>query len=186
MAVNQGIDFSPIVSDLSPQVESAVLQILESDLAPGVKISRISRLLKNTGSHFYGTTYDATSEIFDSAAMRGNLASLNDQADRLANKILQDYALSRDNLGANMESFFNSLLGQSQQDAFNNANSMQRHPVLTRSIVGETCAWCDAMSGTHINPTGDQFARHRDCDCLFEVSGYNSRNGVINNFAKVK
>ena len=32
--------------------------------------------------------------------------------------------------------------------------------------------------------THHHFARHDDCDCLIVVSGYNSRNGVVNNYTK--
>lgn len=51
-------------------------------------------------------------------------------------------------------------------------------------MVGETCQWCWDHAGTFVYPSGEDFVRHRDCDCLFVVSGYNSRNGILKNYVK--
>lgn len=69
-------------------------------------------------------------------------------------------------------------------EVFQNVLSLDKHPTLTRVIVGETCTWCIDRAGTHIHPSGEDFARYRNCDCLFVVSGYNSRNGILKNYVK--
>ena len=57
---------------------------------------------------------------------------------------------------------------------------------MTRTVVGKCCEWCDKKQGTYTYPKGEDFARHDNCDCLFTTSGYNSRNGVLNNYVKHK
>ena len=35
-------------------------------------------------------------------------------------------------------------------------------------------------------PDSELFARHDNCDCLFIVRGYNSRNGILTNYRKAR
>lgn len=181
--MDYGIDMTPIVADTSPAVATACESIISANLAPDVKIARLSTLLQNAGLTFYSQTYSDASDIFANT-IKSSSTSDDSAPARLAQKMMQDYALSRDNVAADVESYFHLLLGQAQNEAFQNAKSMQKHPTLTRSIVGETCDWCESKAGVYTDPTGDDFARHRDCDCLFSVSGYNSRNGIVENYVK--
>nr|DAJ18966.1 MAG TPA: hypothetical protein [Siphoviridae sp. ctRJB2] len=113
-------------------------------------------------------------------------AELADQAERLAVKIVRNSALNRQTAVMLLKEYSDVVLAAAQHEAFTNAKSMQKHPTLTRRAnVGKPdCAWCQKKAGVYVNPTSDDFKRHCKCDCVFEVSGYNSRNGVLKNFKK--
>lgn len=80
-----------------------------------------------------------------------------------------------------------AIVDKSQKLTAESRYEMGLTPTITRSTVGETCEWCNALSGTReYNPqtmSKDIFARHRDCDCLIELN----RNGgteVVNNYSR--
>ena len=81
-----------------------------------------------------------------------------------------------------VRNYLDSTAAQAQHDAMKTAKQSGKHPTVTRSLVGETCAWCASKAGTYTNPSREIFARHRGCDCRIETSGYNSRNGTLKNY----
>lgn len=178
------MDFSNVTNDVAKQVSNAIGEVLRLDISPADKEIAITRIIRSVGVSYHSQLYGAASEIFDSAAIAtAGLSNGDGQAARLANKIVRNYALGRE-VDPLVLAYYNSVLGQAQAEAFANAVSMQKVPTLDRRIVSETCKWCTAKSGTKTNPTGEDFARHRDCDCLFIVSGYNTRNGLLDNYVK--
>jgi hypothetical protein len=180
------MDFSGVTDDTGARVSAVINYILGLNISPDEKVSRISNVVRSVGEHFHSQLFGAASEVFDSASMASRgLDNTDGQAQRLATKIVRNYALGRETATL-VSAYYNSVLGSAQEEAFNNAVSMQKHPTLTRSIVGETCKWCESKAGTHTNPTAEDFARHDKCDCLFIVSGYNSRNGLLSNYSKGK
>ncbi len=182
------MDFSGVTIETADNVTAATNALLRMKIAPDVKEAQISRLLEVVGTGYRNQMYGAASEVFDSTAIVSS-AGIDDksQARRLANKIVRNYALNRDTTDSLITEFFNALLGNAQNEAFTNAVSMQKHPTLKRTLgPKKDCAWCIAKAGTYTNPTGEDFRRHGECDCRFEVSGYNSRNGVLKNYTKGK
>ena len=178
------MDFSGVTNDTSVRVSEVIDYILGLNISPDEKRLRIANVVRAVGVHFHFQLFDASSEIFDSAAMASKgIEDADGQADRLAAKLVRNYALGRQ-IDPLVSAYYNSVLGDAEREAFNNAVSMQKHPTLTRTIVGETCDWCTFKAGTHTNPTGKDFARHDKCDCLFIVSGFNSRNGLLTNYTK--
>ena len=178
------MDFSGVTDDIAPRVASAIQYILTLGISPADKERRIIRVIQNIGVNYHNQMYGAASDIFDSAAIKtAGLANPDGQIQRLANKIVRNYSLGRETSELVTE-YYNTILGRAQYEAFENAISMQRVPTLTRQIVGETCKWCNSKAGVKLNPTGEDFARHRKCDCLFIVSGYNTRNGLLENYVK--
>lgn len=178
------MDFSGVTSDTSVKVSEAINYILGLNISPDEKIKRIGNLILEVGKHFHSQLYNASSQIFDSSVIASaGLENTNGQSQRLATKIVRNYALGRKS-EALVGAYFNSVLGKAETEAFDNATSLQKHPTLTRVIVGETCEWCEAKAGIHTNPTAEDFGRHDECDCLFIVGGFNTRNGLLTNYVK--
>lgn len=180
------MEFSKVANDTAMQMTKVVAYILGLNIAPEDKVFRLAKAFRIVGADFYQQMFDANSMVFDSEALK--TLGFNDpdgQIERLATKIVQNYNLGRETKTL-IKDFYDSALGQAQKEAFDNAISLDKHPTLTRTMVGETCEWCQSLAGVHINPTGEMFARHADCDCLFKVSGYNSRNGLLTNYRKGK
>lgn len=179
-----GIDFSPVASDTARNMTETVKYILTLNITQEEKISRLIKVFNLVGSDFYLQMFDANSELFDSTAIKStDFYDMVEQVERLSRKLVQNYNLDRE-VDTIVKDFFDSALGKAQDGAFRNAISLDKHPTLTRTIVGETCSWCVALAGVHTDPTPDMFRRHADCDCLFVTSGYASRNGILTNYNK--
>lgn len=180
------MNFSATASDIGRQMDKVVNYILSLNLSPEEKRRRLKIAFKIVGDEFYNKMFIDNSELFDSAAF-GTLGFQDpeDQIERLSAKLVQNDNLGRKNT-AIVKGFFDSVLGDAQNQAFNNAKSLGKVPTLTRSLVGETCEWCRERVGTFINPDSELFARHDNCDCLFMVKGYNSRNGILTNYRKAR
>lgn len=181
------MDFSGVTNETASNVYAVVREILALDISPADKQAQIARVIEVVGKEYHDQMFTVSSQVFDSTVMRGVSSSLDSsQAERLANKLVRNYALGRDTASALVTEYYNSLLGNAQHRAFQNAISMQKHPTLTRTLgPKQDCAWCVLKEGTHTNPSGSDFARHDRCDCIFVVSGYNTRNGLLANYRKV-
>lgn len=180
-----GINFSPVATDIAESMDSVVKYILNLNISPADKINRLYKSFNIVGSDFYFQMFEANSQLFDSTAIGTDFSEMIDQIERLSRKIVQNHNLGRET-DTLVKDFYDSALGRAQSEAFTNAISLDKHPTLTRTMVGETCDWCKGLAGVWINPTAEFFTRHADCDCLFTVSGYNSRNGVLDNYVKKK
>lgn len=181
----KGINFSPVATDTAESMDAVVKYILNLNIKPEEKIARLIKSFNLVGSDFYIQMFDANSQLFDSTAIGTDYGEMTDQIERLSRKIVQNYNLGRpvDRL---TKDFYDSALGKAQHEAFRNAISLDKHPTLTRSMVGETCDWCKERAGVWVDPDMELFTRHADCDCLFVTSGYNSRNGILTNYNKRK
>lgn len=180
------MDFSGVTIDTAEQVSTAIRSILRMNISPADKQIQITRLIRLVGSKFHGQLYGAVSMVFDSTAIASiGLSNADVQIERLSNKIVRNYALNRDTLSALVKEYYDSVLGRAESEAFKNAVSMQKHPTLERRLNGKgDCSWCVSKAGIHTNPTSDLFGRHDNCDCYFIVSGYNTRNGLLDNYKK--
>lgn len=179
------MDFSRVATDTAAYTMDEVEYVLLLDISPADKRSILRNIFLKHGQKFYLQLFNANSEVFDSLALGTNgFIDVDDQIGHLAAKMVQNYYLGRE-IAAIVQEFYDSVLGKAQEEAFNNALSLDKHPTLTRRMVGETCKWCQDRAGTHIHPLGSDFARHDRCDCEFETSGYNTRNGKLKNYIKV-
>lgn len=180
------MNFSGVARDLSKQTIKVVDYILGLNISPAEKRARLVKAFGLIGNEFFDKMFTDNSELFGSEAL-GSLGFQNpeDQVERLSAKLVQNYNLGR-HTDEIVLGFFDSVLADAQHEAFENGISMGKVPTLTRSLVGETCSWCATRVGTYTYPAGEMFARHDNCDCLFIVKGYNSRNGILTNYRKAK
>lgn len=183
---SSGIDFHPVAIDTADNILPAIRYILGLRISPAEKRARIAKVINLIGSDFYTRMFEANSEVFDSTAIgTTDYLAIQERVETLAIKLVRQYALHRP-VDAIVREFYDSALGKAQEEAFLNAISLDKHPTVTRTLVGETCAWCRGLVGTHIYPDGKYFARHDNCDCLIVASGYKTRNGVVQNYVKHK
>lgn len=180
------MNFSATAKDISNQMIEVVNYILSLNISPADKRARLIRAFGIVGNEFFNKMFIDNSALFDSEAI-SSLGFQNPEAqiERLSYKLVQNYNLGR-KTDEIVTGFFDSVLADAQHEAFENGISLGKVPTLTRRLVGETCGWCAARVGTFTYPDGELFARHDNCDCLFIVSGYNSRNGILTNYRKVR
>lgn len=180
------MNFSGTATDIAKQMVKVVDYILSLDIDPTEKRVRLIRAFTIVGNEFFDKMFADNSILFDSTAIKSlGYTNPEDQIERLSTRLVRNYNLGRKN-DATVKGFFDSVLADAQREAFENGISLGKVPTLTRHIVGETCGWCMARVGTFTYPDGELFARHDNCDCLFIVSGYNSRNGILTNYRKVR
>lgn len=180
------MNFSATATDISKQMSKVVDYILNLDISPAEKKKRLIKAFGIVGNEFFGKMFEDNSLLFDSTALKTlGFQNPDGQIERLSSKLVQNHNLTRPN-NAIVKEFFDSVLGDAQNEAFNNGRSLGKVPTLTRTLVGETCAWCRARVGTFTYPDSELFARHDNCDCLFIVKGYNSRNGILTNYRKAR
>lgn len=180
------MNFTDVAKDLGSQTIEVVNYILSLNISPADKRARLTKVFTIIGNDFFDKMFTDNSILFDSQAIRSlGFENPNNQIECLSAKLVQNYNLGR-STDEIVTGFYYSVLGDAQDEAFRNGVSMGKVPTLTRTLVGETCTWCRDMAGTYTYPAGEMFARHDNCDCLFEVSGYNSRNGILTNYRKVR
>lgn len=181
------MEFSGIVNDTSDSVKHTLDYILKLDIAPETKRELISKVLSRIGKHFGKKMFNDVSRLLGSTAIDSTIPfDENNQVSDLAQKIVRDSAFKLNDRPI-IKEYYDVLLGRAEYSAFENAKSLEKHPTLTRTMTGrETCEWCRARTGTFTNPARELFQRHDNCDCIFKVSGYNSRNGTLKNYRKRK
>lgn len=180
------MNFSLTAKDLGKQTIKVVNYILGLNIPPAEKRRRLTRAFGVIGNAFFDKMFADNSRLFDSGAIKSlGFQNPEDQVERLSAKMVQNYNLGRKN-DEIVTGFFDSVLADAQKEAFDNGVSLGKVPTLTRSLVGETCGWCAARTGTFVYPDSELFARHDNCDCLFIVQGYNSRNGILTNYRKAR
>lgn len=181
----KGINFTPVARDTAESMDSVVKYILGLNISPEDKVKRLAKAFNIVGSDFYLQMFEANSQVFDSMAIgTADFNEMTSQIDDLASKLVQNHNLGRET-NVLVRDFYESALGKAQHEAFTNAKSLDKHPTLTRTMVGETCKWCQARAGVWTNPDDEMFRRHENCDCIFTTSGYRTRNGVLTNYKKV-
>lgn len=179
------MDFRGIVLDTTTGMQDYIEFVLDLDVSPEVKEGLLVQGFRTIGRAFADKTFADLSFLFDSEAIGGEIIIDEDeQIARLAQKIVRDSAFEINDERISKE-YFDVLLARSEEAAFRNAQSLEKHPTLERRATGrETCAWCEARVGIFPYPDSEMFRRHDDCDCQFIVSGYNSRNGTVKNYRK--
>ena len=164
-------------TDTSEKALEIINYILKSNWSVEEKKIRLTRFFNLTGDTFYRKIFSMSSDIFDSNALETlGFSNPDDQIERLSTKLVRDYSLGRDYRVVG-EEFYYSVATSAQQEAFNNAYSLDKHPTLRRKANANCCSWCAGLEGFYIDPVGDVFAHHEKCRCSFEIRGFNTRNG---------
>lgn len=181
------MNFSGTATDIGKQMAKVVDYILGLNISPADKKARLIKAFGIVGNEFFDKMFFDNSVLFDSTAIRSlGFTNPENQIERLSSKLVQNYNLGRKN-DPMVRGFFDSVLADAQREAFDNGKSLGKVPTLTRYTVGKCCDWCDKMAyRTFLNPGPQEFARHDNCDCLFVVRGYNSRNGILTNYRKAR
>lgn len=179
------MNYSALNNTILPQVLATVALINNPEVDPEVRQLNQEILFREVGAAIYAKIYDMNAFDMEIQYTTGN--GIDDRYYGLA-KVLSDSISTGDSPNLDLiTNYLNSMTALAQNDAMKTAKQSGKHPIVTRTPTGlKTCAWCESKAGTYVDPPGDVFARHRGCDCSIETSGYNSRNGTLNNYvAKV-
>lgn len=173
------MEFSIVADAVGVEAEKAVRYILSRNWSPARKRQYLNRLFRLTGDEFYNRLFTMSSEVFESTAISDlGFTNPDNQIERLSAKTVQNYNLSRITED-NTHEFYYAIMSDAQIVAFRNAQSLDLHPILTRTSHNpKACDFCRRLAGVHIDPTYEMFRHHRDCKCDFTLTGYGTRDGT--------
>lgn len=176
------MNYTKLSDTIIDKVLGAMALINNPEVAPEVRQMSQEILLREVGKAVYDKVYNMNAYDMEISHTVGN--GIDDRYYGLA-KIASD-SVSAGNQGFDdyVKNYLDTAISAAQGDAFKNAQESGKRPTVTRSIVSESCPWCDNLAGTYTDPGPDVFRRHRGCDCRIETSGYKSRNGLVNNYTK--
>lgn len=171
------MEFGVVAEAVGEKAKKAVDYILKQNWTKEKKKKYLKRLFKLTGDEFYMRIFEMNSELLNSTALKSlGYDNPEDQIERLSEKVIQNYNLTRSNESLTKE-FYYTVMADAQIVAFRNARSLGQHPTITRKINGETCKWCISMAGTYIDPDYEVFRHHENCNCSFILRGFGDRTG---------
>lgn len=179
------MDYTRFTSTILQKVFKAMALINNPEVDPEVRQRNHEILFRELGASVYGKIYDMNAFDFQIEHTRG--AGIDDRYYGLAK--ISSATISAGGVAAleqQVENYINQTIAYAQRDATTNAIENGKHPTVTRSMVSETCDWCQSLVGTYTNPGPDVFRRHRKCDCRITTAGYRSRNGELKNYVKPK
>lgn len=182
------VDVDPIIDDIAPRLTGVVSELIKSGYDPEEVGYQLRSAFATVGQSVKAQTYGNVSKMLG-ASMTPNIAVTEAEGaavGALAISLQRDFVLTRDNIKSIVESLVGLFVSDAKEYAFTDAKALQLHPTLRRKPMGKTCNWCMARAGTHTDPSSELFRRHAYCDCKIIVSGYNTRNGVVNNYVKIK
>ena len=181
------MEFSGVTKATANATSATIKRILIMNISPAAKRARIAATLIAVGGQFHEKVFADVSNVFGATMFTtAGVGDLSDRVGRLSTTLMRDYALSREQADTIIATHYNALLGLAENEAAINARSLGRQPTLYRELnpARPDCDWCIDMSGEHENPDGEVFGRHEKCDCIFITKGFNTRNGLLTNFAK--
>ena len=177
------MNYAELTKKILPKVMAIVALINNPEVLPEVRQRNHEILFATLGDAIYTQVYDMAAFDFDIEHTTGR--GIDRRHYGLA-KLASGSISTGGALEAIVAEYLAVVADQAQGDAFTTARESGKHPTVTRSIVSETCDWCEAKAGTWTNPDPEVFMRHENCDCKIVTSGYKSRNGLLENYVKPK
>lgn len=179
------MNYAEFNSTILPQVLAAMALINNPEVDPEVRQLNQEILFREVGAAIYDKIYDMNA--FDMEIPHTTGPGIDDRYYGLAKVASASVSAGAFGLEDYILNYLDNTAAKAQNDAMKTASQSGKHPTVTRTPTGlETCSWCDSLAGTYTNPEGIIFARHRGCDCSIITSGYNSRNGLLNNYVPRK
>lgn len=178
------MDYSKLTDTITKKVMAALALINNPEIDPQIRQLNQEILFREVGAAVYDKVYDMNAYDYEIQHTKG--AGMDDRHYGLAKVASASVATGTLGLGLLVKNYLDTAASKAQYDATVNARQSGKRTRITRKMNGETCDWCESLAGTYENPDSEVFKRHRGCDCSIITEGYNSRNGLLNNYVKSK
>jgi hypothetical protein len=175
------MDYSALTPTIFNKVMDAIALINNPEITPEVRQLNLEILFREVGTAIYGKVFDMNTFDFDTQHITG--PGINDSYYGLA-KVVSN-SISNGSLGIEeyVKNYLDNAGSKAQEDAFRLARQSGSHPTVDRQLVGsKNCKWCISKAGHYVEPDPEVFHRHGGCDCRIITAGYNSRNGLLENY----
>lgn len=178
------VDYGIFTGTILDKVLAVMALINNPEIDPEVRQRNQEIMFRQVGNAVYDKIYDMNAFDMEIPHTRG--PGIDDRYYGLAKVTSSSVSAGVVGVHEYVKNYIDSVIAMAQRDAFTNAAQSGKRPTLTREIVNETCEWCRSKAGVHVDPDPSLFARHGGCDCRLTTSGYNSRNGLLENYVKPK
>lgn len=179
------MDVYQLAKRLNPKFKRLIAILNDPAVAPDLRKAALRAALDSIGQSIYSKTYDMTAWDMQIAETIGAGFDPNLSVG-LARNVSDSVALGNATTTLDQVNLYATTVGGiAMAQAYQTAGQLGKYRTLQIRLRGKgDCDWCrdKASRGKITNPTGEDFARHRLCDCYFEVRGYMSRNGLLNNY----
>lgn len=183
------MDFYSAVERLRPQLKRLVDIINDPTIDPTLRKRALAAALTQISQSVYSSAYRMTAfdmEILETIGIGPDAQLALGLARNISDGIaFGDLAAANDQVAA----FAVNTAGIAMAHAAVTAGQLGKYRTLRINLRGKgDCDWCRAKAarGTIINPTPEDFIRHTRCDCFYDVQGFKSRNGELQNYRPLR
>lgn len=178
------MDYTQLSERLIPKVLEAIAILNNPEIAPDVRQLNQEILLREVGKAVYNKIYEMNAFDMEIAHTIGS--GIDDRYFGMAKVASNSVSNGKGGLDEYIRNYLQNTTAKAQKDAMYNAAQSGKRPTVTRTESPTACAWCRSKAGTFTDPDPEVFARHGGCRGVIVTSGYNSRNGTLNNYKKGK
>jgi hypothetical protein len=179
------MDFYQVVERLQPKLQRLVKILNDPAISPELRKRALAAAFTQIGQSIYGSAYRMTAYDFEIMETIGS--GLDPQlALGLARNISDSIAIG--DLGSandQVAAYAVNATGIAMTHATLTAGDLGKYRTLQIHLRGKgDCDWCRAKArkGKIVNPTAEDFHRHTNCNCFYDVQGFRSRNGELKNY----
>lgn len=176
------MDYSKLNETIINKVLRALALINNPEIDPEIRQLNQEILFREVGTAVYAKVYELNAFDYEIDYTKG--PGIDDRYYGLAKVASASVATGTLGLDQTVRTYLDGMAAKAQHDATTNARQSGKYTRVVRQVVGETCKWCESLAGTYTNPGPEVFRRHRECDCSIVTEGYNSRNGLLDNYVK--
>jgi hypothetical protein len=176
------MNYAGLNDTIIKKVLAALAIINNPEIEPEVRQLNQEILFREVGTAVYAKVYNMNA--FDYEILHTTGSGIDDRYYGLAKKASAAVSAGAIEIPDLVRNYLDTMASKAQMDATRNARQSGKRTRVTRKMNGETCDWCQSLAGTYENPDSEVFKRHRGCDCSLITEGYNTRNGLLNNYAK--
>jgi hypothetical protein len=176
------MDYTELAYQLTPKLLEAIAVLNNPEIAPDVRQLNQEILLREVGKAVYNKIYEMNA--FDMEIPHTIGSGIDERYFGMAKVASNSVSTGKGGLEEYIRNYLQNTTAKAQQDAMYNAMQSGKRPTVTRIESPTACRWCRSKAGTFVDPDGEVFARHGGCRGKIITSGYNSRNGTLNNYKK--
>lgn len=179
------MDFYLAIERIRPELLRLVQILNDPAISPELRKRALAAAFTQIGQSIYGSAYRMTAYDFEIMETIGS--GLDPQLALGLARNISDSIATGDLGTANdqVAAYAVNATGIALTHATITAGQLGKFRTLQIRLRGKgDCDWCRAKArrGKIVNPSAQDFHRHTNCNCFYEVQGFKSRNGELKNY----
>jgi len=178
------MDYAKLNRTILDKVMAAILLINNPEIDPVTRQKNHEILFRAVGGAVYAKIYHMNAFDFEIDYTTG--PGIDERYYGLAKVAAAAPSTGVLGLKEYVKNFLDYSASAAQRDATRTARQSGKRPIVIRGVSGDTCKWCRSKAGEYTDPPNEIFHRHGGCDCPIRTEGYKTRNGLLDNYVKLK